>query len=270
MPGASVVRELRASSDRRQLVVLLWATIVPPALLSLEDAIAGRDLTAALLRSVPAVVAALALVGVATTPSDVSVRERSHIVVFAVAVALLASAAARPESDLAPLRGRLLGPALFYLLAPNSMARQATPPLLLSAGYVVLRGFRLQPFEPPAFANDVVFLVVLNIAGLLRMRSRLLLEASLERAWERENDARLAAEQARAEVRTLVGIIPICMHCRKLRSDMTGWQRLESYVREHTGAQFSHGICPECLEIHYPEPPDEPAAGSGDPVLPRE
>ena len=59
-------------------------------------------------------------------------------------------------------------------------------------------------------------------------------------------------QQALAEIRTLQGIIPICMHCHKIRTDATEWQRLERYIEGHSEAQFSHGICPECLEKHYP------------------
>ncbi len=55
-----------------------------------------------------------------------------------------------------------------------------------------------------------------------------------------------------ANVRTLSGIIPICMHCRKIRDDAGYWGLLEQFVRNHTETEFSHGICPGCLARHYP------------------
>jgi hypothetical protein len=55
-----------------------------------------------------------------------------------------------------------------------------------------------------------------------------------------------------AMVKNLSGLIPICAHCKKIRSDEGYWQAVEQYVTEHTDAQFSHGICPDCLGIHYP------------------
>ena len=55
-------------------------------------------------------------------------------------------------------------------------------------------------------------------------------------------------------IKTLQGILPICMHCHRIRDDHESWQRIEKYIEQHSDAQFSHGLCPECLEKHYPEP----------------
>jgi hypothetical protein len=49
------------------------------------------------------------------------------------------------------------------------------------------------------------------------------------------------------EVKTLRGIIPICMHCKKIRDDKGAWNQLEKYITENSDAQFSHGICDKCL-----------------------
>lgn len=71
-------------------------------------------------------------------------------------------------------------------------------------------------------------------------------------------EARVAElEEALAHVRTLQGILPICMHCRKIRTDQVSWECLESYVQKHSEAQFSHGLCPECLDKYYPKPSRE-------------
>ena len=56
-------------------------------------------------------------------------------------------------------------------------------------------------------------------------------------------------EEALDEVKTLQGIIPICMYCKKIRGDEGAWDKLEAYLTEHTNAELSHGICPDCLEI---------------------
>ncbi|HEX9799357.1 MAG TPA: MASE1 domain-containing protein [Thermoanaerobaculia bacterium] len=63
--------------------------------------------------------------------------------------------------------------------------------------------------------------------------------------------ARLQA--ALAEIRTLRGMIPICSRCRKLQSDTGTWQVLEKYLSEHTDAQLSHGLCPDCSQELFPE-----------------
>ncbi len=68
---------------------------------------------------------------------------------------------------------------------------------------------------------------------------------------DRENliyELQLALEK----VKTLSGLLPICASCKKVRNDSGYWQQIESYVSEHSDADFSHCICPECREKLYP------------------
>jgi hypothetical protein len=53
-------------------------------------------------------------------------------------------------------------------------------------------------------------------------------------------------QAALAEVKTLRGLVTVCSTCRRVLTDAGSWQQIESYVRQHTEADFSHGICPEC------------------------
>lgn len=55
------------------------------------------------------------------------------------------------------------------------------------------------------------------------------------------------------EVRILEGILPICSFCKKIRNSEGKWEILEKFVGEHSEANFSHGLCPECLKKNYPE-----------------
>ena len=59
--------------------------------------------------------------------------------------------------------------------------------------------------------------------------------------------------QALSEVKTLSGMLPICSSCKKIRDDKGYWNQIESYLRDHADAKFSHGICPECAKALYPE-----------------
>jgi len=47
--------------------------------------------------------------------------------------------------------------------------------------------------------------------------------------------------------------VPICAHCKKVRDDKGYWEQVEAYVTRHTEAQFSHGICPDCVKKLYAE-----------------
>jgi DNA-binding response OmpR family regulator len=65
--------------------------------------------------------------------------------------------------------------------------------------------------------------------------------------------ARVAELQsALANVRQLSGLLPICAYCKRIRDDADYWQQIEQYLVEHSDAQFTHGICPECLDIQLP------------------
>jgi hypothetical protein len=66
---------------------------------------------------------------------------------------------------------------------------------------------------------------------------------------------RVAAGMAEAleKVKTLSGLLPICAWCKRIRDDKGYWSQVEKYVHEHTGADFTHGICPECLEKQRPK-----------------
>lgn len=84
-----------------------------------------------------------------------------------------------------------------------------------------------------------------------------------------EEHARLAEVNQRLqtsldEVRTLQGLLPICSWCRKVRDDEGLWTQIEQYVSSHTGAEFTHGMCPDCYERGLQEVRRMPGRTAGD------
>ena len=57
-------------------------------------------------------------------------------------------------------------------------------------------------------------------------------------------------QSAMAHIKTLQGILPMCMYCKKIRDDKQYWQQVEGYISEHTEAHLSHGVCPDCYKKH--------------------
>ena len=57
--------------------------------------------------------------------------------------------------------------------------------------------------------------------------------------------------KALEHIKTLQGIIPICSYCKKIRDDQGYWSQVEVYISKHSKADFSHGICPDCLQKHF-------------------
>lgn len=71
---------------------------------------------------------------------------------------------------------------------------------------------------------------------------------------EREREKLIVELRAAlAQVKTLSGLIPICSGCKKIRDDRGFWNQVESYISKHTEAQFTHGMCPDCIKKFYPE-----------------
>lgn len=62
-----------------------------------------------------------------------------------------------------------------------------------------------------------------------------------------------ALEDALSSIKTLSGMLPICANCKKIRDDQGYYQQIEHYITEHSEAQFTHGICPDCAKKLYPD-----------------
>ena len=81
------------------------------------------------------------------------------------------------------------------------------------------------------------------------------------RAYEARGERELAQSEAKAalaEARTLAGLLPICAGCKRIRDEAGEWRGLEEYITARSQAEFSHGLCPSCLERLYGDMPDEP------------
>jgi signal transduction histidine kinase len=79
------------------------------------------------------------------------------------------------------------------------------------------------------------------------------LEAQVQLRTQELSQANQELRQALAQVKTLSGLLPICAHCKNIRDDQGYWQGVETYIAAHSQADFSHGICPECLVKHFPD-----------------
>ena len=105
-------------------------------------------------------------------------------------------------------------------------------------------------------AMDYITKPVSKVALLARVASALNLKREMDtrKARERElAEKNRDLEQALREVKVLRGFIPICASCKKIRNDKGYWQQIEMYIQDRSEAQFSHGICKECLKKLYPD-----------------
>ena len=107
-----------------------------------------------------------------------------------------------------------------------------------------------------AGAMDYIRKPVNSVELVARVSSALTLRAERIMRKAREQDLLLRTqelEHALREVNVLRGFIPICAHCKRVRTDTGDWQRIEDYIQQHSEAEFSHGICQECMRNVYPD-----------------
>jgi ligand-binding sensor domain-containing protein len=114
--------------------------------------------------------------------------------------------------------------------------------------------------QSPLFAIGVALAIAGTAFGVFRLRLRALKE--------RARDLERAVTEATSNIRVLRGLFPICAACKKIRDDGGYWKQIEGYIRDHSEAEFSHSICPDCMERLYPEftdAPDEDKAPEAEP-----
>ncbi len=91
--------------------------------------------------------------------------------------------------------------------------------------------------------------VTLTFAGVfLSLIIAFIATSRLKKAKKRILDKNNKLQKALDEIKTLRGIIPICSYCKKIRDDQGAWDIIEAYICNHSEAQFSHGVCPECYK----------------------
>lgn len=123
-----------------------------------------------------------------------------------------------------------------------------------------------EPLGYPDFLHLIFFLLgfltLCSIYFIEKWESRILSLANI--ALKKEMDERKRIEKERekliselqmamGEVKKLSGFLPICSSCKKIRDDEGYWNQIESYIRDHSEAEFSHSICPECVKKLYPD-----------------
>ena len=117
-----------------------------------------------------------------------------------------------------------------------------TPELIIKASEAGIGAYLRKP--PHAKELQIAITVALARFGDLMELDRLNEALRL-----RNKELQAALDQ----IKTLKGLLPICAQCKKIRDDEGYWHEVEVYIREHSDADFSHGICPSCLRILYPD-----------------
>jgi PAS domain S-box-containing protein len=100
--------------------------------------------------------------------------------------------------------------------------------------------------------NAIVRSTLITYKGRPATLTMLIDNTEKKRAEEERERLILELKNAFSKLKTLSGMLPICSSCKKIRDDKGYWEQIEVYIRDHTEADFSHGICPECAAKLYP------------------
>ena len=162
-------------------------------------------------------------------------------------------------AELLGMQSTILGKSLFHFLMPESAstfqdANGKAPklvrivfkdknniPLPLQCTCTRGKNETIIIGEKPLLTNDEIMLKMTTLNSDL---------VNLTRELQKKNRE---LEYANSTIKTLRGILPICSFCKGIRDDEGYWKKIEEYMSEETEAQFSHSICPQCMEKNYPE-----------------
>jgi len=140
--------------------------------------------------------------------------------------------------------------------ADNFVTKPYDPELLLSQVEYILINRTLRSKVRSEMGIEVIFGGEKHFINSDRTQILDLLFSTYENSLQQKRELERLNEELKEAldtIKTLHGIIPICANCKKIRDDKGSWSQIEAYISEHSEAQFSHGICPECAKKLYPE-----------------
>ncbi len=255
-PAPAALDALRLDAEQRQMQVVFTIVLAPLAVFAMSDLLLNRDnldrfllLAAVRLGLLGVLIAGLARLR--------RIRDRTSYTrtvawsILACVPLVLVVHLLRPPHLLTPFAIEALLVGILYIVLPNNHHWQRLTAGLLTAGSLGLLVFWHTDVSAVEYISVLTTLFVANAVGITVAHFRA----------ERERREEATFEQ----LRLLHGILPICAHCHRIRDAAGGWEPLHQLVTRTASAEFSHGICPACLEQHYGETLHTPASRTSSP-----
>lgn len=159
------------------------------------------------------------------------------------------------ESDTLSDRFNLIDKDFFLNLIEDSLQ-----PLLINNDFSAVEKILPTNFDPMIHSVAVVPLTLnneiigsLNLGDISEVRYAPGMDTTMLQRLAVKVSICLTNVAAQSMIKILNGLLPICASCKKIRDDEGSWNQIESYIRDHSEAEFSHGICPDCAKRLYPE-----------------
>ncbi len=151
---------------------------------------------------------------------------------------------------------------------PEKVIGKRDDEIALNEGTIRLRDLKRRVIESGTGAQDIIVFPVsdgpliykiavepvVNEAGRVIGATSVSVDITgLIRAGEAQTRLIHDLQKALAEVRTLQGMLPLCTYCKKIRNDKGYWEQVDEYIANHSAAEISHSICPDCGRRYFPE-----------------
>ncbi len=266
------VAQLRLESERQ---LAMWATtlmLVPGILWSVVDASVATSqatlYTMHALRASQLLLWIAAIAYIRQCPSRVNLDR----ILFSLALAIVGFSAAvawlRPDTNWMPLRTFVLISIGTFVIYPYAFRLQLIAWFAMLAAVASLLFGHYAAMPDYDRLSALLNILIAGVLGMLVARNRSQLDRDLDGSLEREREAIAQREGAMDALRRLEGIIPICAYCHQVRTEAGAWEQLERYVRARSDARFSHGLCPQCADRHFPGLSDQSLEIVPDPAGP--
>ncbi len=118
--------------------------------------------------------------------------------------------------------------------------------------WIAPRWLPVHPYETQFTLRFAASFLVVSLFAYWFEQLRQHYKERMEAEQRRLLEERAALQEALSKVRQLSGLLPICAACKKVRDDQGYWTQIEAYIRDHSDAEFSHSLCPDCGDRLYP------------------
>ena len=253
--GAADLDEIRLENDRRMGTLFLRVSLIPMIALAWVDGLvlgwSARALAPSwTLRLVGAALLLVFIRRIRNAPTRKEFDDTAFISALFIVGVLLSFRLLRPPPNITGIRVEFLFLVSSVVMLPTRPWRHSVITFTLGLGSILLLIF-YNTGVAPAEIVSIAILYSLGLAvGASIARNRIEAMERETEIWLAERAARAKLTTTLAELHVLKGVIPICAHCKNVRLEHGDWQRLELFVREHSDADFSHGICPDCEQKH--------------------
>jgi hypothetical protein len=249
-------RQVLFSQDKKKITVLLLLMSLCNLAFTYSDFVLPdrKWLASLLVLRLTTVVISLAVIGVCRkAASEKTIDNTMLAAMFLYSLFFSFCNITRPVDYYFYLLLDVVSILVFYLYIPIRLIFQ-----IAAATFFTLSEWSLFFYlkESPGTGANLalgVSFVASNLIGFLAARSHHISSRKMFCSWITEKELREKYAEAISRIKTLSGLLPICASCKKIRDDKGYWNHIENYIREHSEAEFTHGLCPDCIKKLYPQ-----------------